>query len=99
MAAVKEACFIVGTDISVVGFDDLDISRVADPQLTTVHIPAYRMGKMSGELLISHIEGVEQQPQQYILDSSLVIRQSVGNPSLLNRKSGETRIMESDPEA
>lgn len=81
MAAAKEAGYIVGTDLSIVGFDDLDISRVTDPQLTTVHIPAYRMGKMSGDLLISLIEEEVQQPQQYILDSSLVIRQSVGNPS------------------
>jgi DNA-binding LacI/PurR family transcriptional regulator len=79
MAAAKEAGYIVGTNLSIVGFDDLDISRVTDPQLTTVHIPAYRMGKMSGDLLISLIEEEVQQPQQYILDSSLVIRQSVGN--------------------
>ena len=82
MAAVKEAGFIVGTNISIVGFDDLDISRVTDPQLTTVHVPANRMGKMSGELLISLIEEKVQQPQQYILDCNLVIRQSAGNPSL-----------------
>jgi LacI family transcriptional regulator len=80
MAAAKEAGYAVGTGISIAGFDDLDISRVADPQLTTVHIPAYRMGKMSGNLLISLIQGEAQQPQQYILDASLVIRQSVGNP-------------------
>ena len=86
MAAVKEAGYAVGTDISIVGFDDLDISRVTDPQLTTVHIPAYRMGKMSGDLLISLIEGKEHQPQQYILDSSLVIRQSSGKPSVPRKR-------------
>ena len=96
MAAVKEAGFLVGTDISVVGFDDLDIARVSDPQLTTVHVPAYRMGKMAGDLLISLIEEKVQQPQQYILDCSLVIRQSAGNPSLPRREVGEARIKEGD---
>jgi len=93
IAAVKEAGFIVGTDISIVGFDDLDISRVTDPQLTTVQVPADRMGKMAGELLISLIEEKEeQQPQQYIIDCNLVIRQSAGNPSLPHQKAGEAAI-------
>ncbi|MDH4268037.1 MAG: LacI family transcriptional regulator [Deltaproteobacteria bacterium] len=99
MAAAKEVGYVVGTDISIVGFDDLDISRVSDPQLTTVQIPAYQMGKMSGDLLISLIEEEVQQPRQYILDSNLVIRQSAGNPSLSRRKLGASRIMEGGPGA
>jgi DNA-binding LacI/PurR family transcriptional regulator len=81
MAAAKEGGYIVGTNISIVGCDNLDIAQVTDPQLTTVHVPAYQMGKMSGDLLISLIKKEVQQPQQYILDSSLVIRQSTGKRS------------------
>jgi LacI family transcriptional regulator len=80
MAAAKEAGYRVGKDVSIVGFDDLEMSRMMDPQLTTVNIPAYRMGKIAGELIISMIGKEVLQPQQFILESTLIIRQSTGNP-------------------
>ncbi|HDR16329.1 MAG TPA: LacI family transcriptional regulator, partial [Desulfobacteraceae bacterium] len=52
MAAVKEAGFIVGKDISITGFDDLEMSSILDPPLTTVRIPAFQMGKKAAEVLI-----------------------------------------------
>lgn len=80
MAAVKEAGYRVGIDVSIVGFDDLEASEVTDPPLTTVRIPAYKMGRMGAETLIDLIEGRIEEPLQYILETDLIIRESTGNP-------------------
>jgi len=79
-AAAKESSYVIGIDVSIVGFDDLEVSETIDPPLTSVRIPGYKMGKLGAELLISLIEGEISEPQQYVLESSLIIRQSTGNP-------------------
>jgi DNA-binding LacI/PurR family transcriptional regulator len=80
MAAVREAGCRVGTDVSIVGFDDLEASEVTDPPLTTVRVPGYKMGTLGAETLIGLIEGEIKDPHQYVLETSLIIRESTGNP-------------------
>ncbi len=80
MAAVKDAGYNVGVDVSIVGFDDLEVSEVTDPPLTTVRIPGYKMGTLAAEVLIDWIEGETKELQQYILETNLIIRESTGNP-------------------
>ncbi|MGI9379550.1 MAG: substrate-binding domain-containing protein, partial [Methyloligellaceae bacterium] len=45
----------VPQDISIVGFDDIDLASIVSPRLTTVHVPHRRMGKRAAELLIEMI--------------------------------------------
>ena len=80
MAAVKEAGCRVGADVSIVGFDDLEASEVTDPPLTTVRVPGYKMGTLGAETLIGLIDGEIKDPHQYVLETSLIIRGSTGNP-------------------
>lgn len=80
MAAVKDAGYEVGADVSIVGFDDLEVSEVTDPPLSTVQVPGYKMGALGAEVLIDFIEGKTGEPQQHILETNLVIRESTGNP-------------------
>src|SRR5690606_40730474 len=42
----------VPEDISIIGFDDLPITRVVNPPLSTVHVPARQMGNAAAEALI-----------------------------------------------
>lgn len=87
MAAVKDAGYKVGTDVSIVGFDDLEVSEVTDPPLTTVRIPGHKMGTLAAQVLIDWIEGDKEEDQQYILETNLIIRESTGNPhSFFQRK-------------
>jgi len=47
----------VPEDISITGFDDLDISSQLVPALTTMHIPSAEMGKRAAEFLVAQING------------------------------------------
>lgn len=80
MKAIKEAGLRVPDDVAVVGFDDLPLSSVVEPALTTVRQPIERMGTMSAEVLISLIEQETESPQHLVLPTQLVVRSSCGSP-------------------
>ncbi|SNS10540.1 transcriptional regulator, LacI family [Anaerovirgula multivorans] len=77
--AIKDAGLRVPADVSVVGFDDIQISSLLDPQLTTVAQPLYEMGKLAVEKLIKIIDEKgkrKQKPEIDVVESKLIIRNS-----------------------
>ncbi len=76
IVCAKERGMQVPRDISVVGFDDVEISAYYDPPLTTMAVPAYEMGQAAAKILIENIRGESKPPQQYILETKLIVRGS-----------------------
>ena len=80
--AIAEAGLRIPDDISVCGFDNISISRVLNPPLTTVEQHPREQGKLCGELLIKRIaavlsdSGAANIPYNIVLPTSLVIRSS-----------------------
>jgi LacI family transcriptional regulator len=66
----------VPEDVSIIGFDDIELAEIAYPALTTVHVPHREMGRRAGKALaelVTHgtpIEAIE-------LDASLVFRETL----------------------
>ncbi len=52
----------VPQDVSITGFDDLELARIATPMLTTVHVPHRDMGREAARALIGLIEGAHPPP-------------------------------------
>jgi DNA-binding LacI/PurR family transcriptional regulator len=75
--AIEEAGLRVPGDISVVGFDDIPLSRYITPPLTTVRQPTYEKGVQAARSLIDSLES-GQSPRSVILDLELVVRKSTG---------------------
>jgi LacI family transcriptional regulator len=67
----------VPDDISIVGFDDLEISKYLTPPLTTVHQHISLKGQKAVELLLEHIEKTDLPKQEEVLSLELVERGSV----------------------
>lgn len=64
-------------DLSIVGFDDLELSAELYPALTSVHVNAQRMGESAAHALIDAVENkTHVQSQQ--LDTHLVVRETTG---------------------
>jgi DNA-binding LacI/PurR family transcriptional regulator len=78
IVSAKEKGLRVPRDLSVVGFDDMEISAYYDPPLTTIAVPAYEMGQRAAKILIENIRGEIKVPQQCILETKLMIRGSAG---------------------
>jgi len=63
-------------DLSIIGFDDLEISRHLLPSLTTIHIDAIGMWAQAANHLICQINGVSKLPKKVKTSVNLVIRES-----------------------
>jgi len=78
LQAIYEAGLRVPEDISVVGFDDVDIAVKTTPPLTTIRQPVSAKGEAAARLLVDLINGRVSAPQHIILPTELIIRQSCG---------------------
>ena len=67
----------VPDDISITGFDDIELARVAHPGLTTVHVPHKEMGALAAQRLVDLIEGKGTRFDTR-LDAPVVFRASLG---------------------
>lgn len=82
LSAISEAGLSCPADISVVGFDDLPLSRFFQPGLTTVAQPKAMIGQRTVELLVDILRGKPVEASHVTLPHELVIRNSTG-PSRL----------------
>ena len=65
-------------DLSVVGFDGLDIGRVLDPPVTTIVADAGELGRIAFELLTAQLQG--KRPRSRVLPVELEVRGSTAPP-------------------
>ncbi|MGI9351130.1 MAG: LacI family DNA-binding transcriptional regulator [Rhizobiaceae bacterium] len=77
--AVKEFGLSVPDDISVLGFDDIELATVVSPKLTTVHVPHQEMGRIAAEILYSLVTE-SSEPRQFELETHIVERESLSTP-------------------
>ena len=66
----------VPEDVSVVGFDDIDIAQYITPRLTTICQPLSEIGEKTALALHRHIIGGNDIEEEQILPYKLVIRES-----------------------
>jgi DNA-binding LacI/PurR family transcriptional regulator len=75
LKALSDLGVAVPGDVSVVGFDDLLISRYCVPALTTIRQPRYEMGMKSAEMLLKLLAH-EKVDTRLRFEPSLIIRES-----------------------
>lgn len=63
-------------EVSVVGFDNIQFSKLIEPNLTTVAMPISEMGKEAARIVFNRIENKSQVKEQFIFDCELIIRRS-----------------------
>ena len=79
MRALRDRHLSIPGDVSVVGFDDIDLAQHVDPPLTTVNQPIRRKGEEAVRLLLTVIQRRDQaKPEHRRLATRLVVRGSTG---------------------
>ena len=77
MAAARDLGLRIPEDVSIAGFDDIDIAAYCNPPLTTVRVPAYEIGRVAIKVILEMARTGNLDAQRYYcLDTSLIIRQS-----------------------
>lgn len=79
--ACLDAGLRVPEDISIVGFDNIDLAGEIRPGLTTVHVHKDWLGALGVRRLIERVRHPEQPPTKTLLATHLVARDSVAPPA------------------
>lgn len=56
LRAAQQAGLRVPGDLSITGFDDIDLATLTEPGLTTVHVPHREMGRRAAQALVESID-------------------------------------------
>lgn len=83
--AVQEEGLSIPEDVSIIGFDDIFMSEILLPPLTSVKQPTYEMGIMSAAMLIKKIKGEKLEQIKIEYKPTLSVRKSVGFPAKKGR--------------
>jgi LacI family transcriptional regulator len=77
MAGIEQSGKKVPEDISVIGFDDINLCRLTSPNLTTIHQDAPLKGKLAVNFLIDMLDRNPLESREVILPINLIERESV----------------------
>lgn len=79
LSAAHEAGLRVPQDLSVIGFDDIELARFTSPPLTTIVQPKQRIGQLAVDMLLERIQGGRLDAKQILLQPELVVRASTAS--------------------
>lgn len=71
---------VIPDDISITGFDDINLATAVDPQLTTVRVPQLAMGKSAACLLMDYLRSGHM-PDSIEFNTEIILRDSLGAPA------------------
>jgi LacI family transcriptional regulator len=77
MRAASELGYRVPQDISVIGFDDIDLAQHVVPALTTMHVDKLGMGRMAVQLLKNRAQNPDAARVTAFIEPRLIERASV----------------------
>ena len=74
--ALREQNISVPQDVSVIGFNNNDVASIFYPKISTINQPSYDMGSVAMRMLIKMLNKKELEDGNYVLDYSLIERES-----------------------
>ena len=77
MNAVQDLGYRVPEDISLIGYDDVDLAGSAKPALTTMHVDTVAMGRAAVQLIMNRIEHPDSARVTLTIHPTLVERESI----------------------
>lgn len=74
--AVRRSGLSIPDDVAVVGFDNIEISSMCIPSITTVNQPRYQMGLVCCDMLVEKINNGKIPLKNMYLETELIVRES-----------------------
>ncbi len=85
LLAIREAGLRCPEDVSLIGFDDLDLGETTNPSLSSVSQSGYQLGATAADILLSRIKGDTGPAKHIVLGTSLTIRNSAARAPEIER--------------
>ena len=81
----------VPDDLSVIGFDNIHITQMTIPPLTTIQMSCFELAQAAVMALKAHVEGTPAPKRNYPIETQLVVRESTGFPrgTMLDLRKGK----------
>ena len=76
LRGLRTAGLAVPGDVAVIGFDDVPLTEVTEPPLTSVHQPRREMGVAAASMVLAHVHGFADRGTREVLPTTLTIRES-----------------------
>lgn len=79
LAQCRASRIAVPRDLSLTGFDDLEVAAMVTPTLTTIHVPTHELGDIAAEAILRLVAG-ESATRCHELAVDLVVRETTAPP-------------------
>ncbi|MFF3601851.1 substrate-binding domain-containing protein, partial [Kitasatospora indigofera] len=80
MRALQDAGIAVGSDVRVVGFDDVPDAGNWSPSLTSISVATRQIGRDAARLLVDQMQGeLDESPRSIVFQPQLKLRESCGH--------------------
>jgi DNA-binding LacI/PurR family transcriptional regulator len=76
MRGLTELGYSVPEDLSIIGFNNISLTELSTPPLSSIDIGIYQLGYMASQMLIKRIQGETQPQPRTIVPHRLMIRES-----------------------
>jgi LacI family transcriptional regulator len=76
--AIQDAGLNVPNDIAVVGYDNREFTWIARPNITTVVMPVYEMGRIAADILLQQIADRTRDNEEVKVRGELIVRDTCG---------------------
>lgn len=74
--ALRDANLRVPEDVSVIGFDDIQMAAYHNPRLTTIRQPLRQMGETAARILLQRLRGLKENPEELKVSPELMERET-----------------------
>ena len=74
--ALRDANLGVPEDVSVMGFDDIQVAAYHHPRLTTIRQPLRHMGETAARILVERLQGFKDYPEEFAVPPELITRET-----------------------
>ncbi|HEY0784916.1 MAG TPA: LacI family DNA-binding transcriptional regulator [Acidobacteriaceae bacterium] len=82
LRAARELRLACPEDVSIFGFDGLEVTELLDPPLSSVVQPGYELGRLGVQTLIARVNDGARSVEHLVLPTELRLRASVAHPPL-----------------
>ncbi len=90
LRAIHESGLRVPDDISIVGFDDIELSAYTSPPLTTVAQPKDRIGALAVDMLLERVTGRRLEARKVVLPPELRVRASTAPHTAISQSTSSS---------